>query len=477
MAAYLRRVKNDFVRDCIDKFKGISEYLVAQECGRGIPGRDRLRALAAGKTSRSGGEPGREAGLKSADAAGLEKLKAAGWDAGRLERLYTGAVSGPGSVIGLPSQTRAVAAPKPLTAPRVELNSIVKIDSRLSKDEQAFAQALLDRMQDCAEGRAILSGLVREGQAGNISFHITFQDYPGTQIVRKGDLEDIQGGCYGASDSWTHALYINRAMTKFRTRELAVDSTVGTAAHEMTHLWRAARVQRTMPQYVLVRHFDLGDEFAARLKGDIVAAQTHRGAATNDTEEARDILADPDDYRERMKLADQVYASSLDLGEMADPVAAYQPRLQALQNYLQDLKTGQQEEPVVLKRIAHFCKAHGLCEPLRELKALTETGIKTYPYDIDAVKKAIQQVQNRIAYSKSDEGKKFAVLLKRAAADPKYRSLEQENREDLARLRREVALRPLPVPKKTPGQIGREGFDALVDKDRKVNPGHAKELD
>ncbi|MCX5795354.1 MAG: hypothetical protein NTY77_07675 [Elusimicrobia bacterium] len=476
-ADFLSRVQAEFVGACTDEFQGLDERLVAQECGRGIPGRDHLRAFRTAKTSPPAGGPEQKARYQSTGAEGLQKLHASGLGAGTLEGLYTGAAARPALEAG-PGPTQQLAqlpAAKPAPAPKVALGGFVAADPKLSKDEQAFVQALVDRMQDCSEGRAILSGLVTEGQAGKLAFKVTIKDYPGTQIVRKGDIEDIQGGVYGEADTEDHTLYINRALTKFSSRQSAIDNTVGTAAHEMTHLWRSARVQRTLPQYAKVFDADLGDEYDARLKGQLVAAQTHRGKANVDTEDARDMLADADDYRERMKLWNPGYAVSLDVSEMAAPAAAYQSRLKALRTYLQDLKVGQKRQPLILKRIKHFCEAHteqDYCGGLKELKALTEAKIKTYPHDIKEANEAIKQVQGKLAQLKTAEGRKLAKLLKRAVADPQYQTLRQEEQADLERLRGEEAKSPLPKSQETPDQIDAEGLDALVKGDIQ----HAQQL-
>ncbi|MBI5241809.1 MAG: hypothetical protein HY926_15155 [Elusimicrobia bacterium] len=468
---YLRQVKAEFSIDCAGRFPSLPKELVIQECLQGVPGRERLQALlgggpAAGPT----GSGATRMALQSRPAAGLQKLEAEGLDAGSLDGFYTGSAALP--VL----QTGFVARAGPAAEPRVELGRSVIIDPKLSKDEASFARSILERMQGCSEGRAILSGLVTEGKARKTSFKVTFKDYPDTVIVRKGDIEDLKGGEYGEASTEDRALYLNRALLKFRSRESAIDNTVGTAAHEMTHLWRAARVKRTMPHYYEVFDMDLGDEFGARLKGQLVGAQTHRGTATVDTEDARDMLSDPDNYRERMKLWSPVYAVSLDLSEMQDPRAAYAARLKALKTSLEDLKRGQKEQPLVLKRIGHFCKAHkedDYCGRFSELEAETRANIKTYPHDIQEAESAMKQVADQLAMLETQDGKRLMKLLKRAAADSKYRTLRQEDQDDLARLRAEAAKRPLPKPKKTPGQIDREGLDALAAGDKE----HAQELE
>lgn len=460
----------EFISACTEEFQGLPEELVAQECSRGIPGRDRLLALRAAPNPGSAGGPDHKARYQSSGAEGLRKLHASGLESAALEGLYTGAAAAPVLQAGPQPGLRAAppAGLKPAPAPKVDLGSFLAVDPALSKDERDFARALVDRMQDCSEGRAILRGLVAEGKAGKVSFKVTIKDYPGTRIVREGDIEDIKGGVYGEAGTDEHTLYINRALTKFSGRQSAIDNTVGTAAHEMTHLWRAARVQRTMPQYAQVFDADLGDEYDARLKGQLVAAQTHRGKATVDTEDALDMLSDPDDYRERMKLWNPGYAVSLDLPEMAAPAAAYRGRLKALGAYLQDLKARQKAQPLIRKRIKHFCAAHsdqGYCGRLTELKALTEAKIRAYPRDIKEAKEAIRQVQAKLAELKTPAGRKLAGLLKKALADPQYQTLRQEEQEDLARLRAEEAKAALPKSQPTKDQIDADGLEALVQGD------------
>lgn len=469
--AVLRQVKIDFAVDCAGRFPGLPKELVLQECPKGIPGRQRLQALLGdgGPAPRAAPE-GRRLPLQSRQAAGLGKLQAQGLDAGSLEGFYTGASA-------LPVLGSSPLPPEGLSAePRVELGRSVVVDPRLAKAEASFAGAVLERMQGCSEGRAILSGLVAEARAGKTSFKVGFKDFPGTEIVRTGDLEDLQGAEYGEAYPEQRTLVLNRALLRFRSRDAAVDNSVGTAAHEMAHLWRAARVRRVLPRYADVFDMDLGDEFGARLKGQLVGAQTHRGAATVDTEDARDMLADPDDYRERMKLWSPAYAVSLDVSEMQDPGAAYRSRLKALRTGLEDSRADLRERARTLKRIKHFCAAHageGSCERLQELKAFTEAKLKTVPRDIADAQEAVRDVEGRLASLRTKAGRRLMRLLKSAAQDPAYRTLRDEDQADLARLRAEAARRPLPEPKKTPGQLDREGLEALVAGDK----AHAKELE
>jgi hypothetical protein len=512
-AETLERAKRAFIQDCEARHPGLDKDKVTASCALGKPGEESLF------TDRSG--PLLKPAAPDSALSGLDKLTGEGLDGSRLDTAFTGAADRaamPDEASGAPKafQTLSSSARAPLapaafarrTLPpkdppisKAGLDRYIRIESfgedswagagarkldewsggRLSgllrPEDQKFARDMVARLQESAEGRVILRGLIAESKASGQPVRIRLVDYPGTQVVKSGGIEDLQGGVYGEAYTQNGLLQINRAFMKYRDRDAALEDAAGTAGHELNHIWLYRKVRRLMPEYEDVFDYDLGDEMAARVKGALVAVQINRGRATSDTEAARSIAEDADGFFERMKLWHPGYSMSLTLDEMADPIPAFKGRLEALQGALDDAKDALKAVPRLLRRIQHFETAHKLAGRLDELKAGALADQKTLPSDIVSYETAIRLVRERLSHLGSAEGKPMLEKLKQAAADPKYGRIMQEARADLAKLKGHTSAKPLPKPKPDAGQIGWAEFHELIKKDRAENPSHAKDLD
>jgi len=259
---------------------------------------------------------------------------------------------------------------------------------------------------------------------------------------------------------------------RFSSPEAAVDNSVGTLAHELTHLWRNARVKRLLPRYSKVFDLDRNDEEVARLKGMLVAAETHRGKPNVDTRDAADLLIASDRYYERLQLRCSVYALTLSAAEMLDPVAAFQQRLPALQGALQEKQRQLAERLRRLRQIEHLSACRGLAERLRDLRARTVASQETLRESISDIREAIAEVKNQLEAFRTRAGKKLLASLRAARTDPEYQRLHQEQEDDLARLRRHRLPRLEPTD-----QLSQADLEAWVERDKNENPSHAAALE
>lgn len=434
----LRQVQERFILACVTEFAQRSELghdLVMAECRQGVPGRQRLLAL------QSAAQP---ASFQPED----------------LDRLYTG------SVVRPPLQAGGAPAEK------VPLGSYLTVDPKLPPKEQAYLNALLQRMQDSGEGRRILQGMVEESRLGKSRFRVSMKTYDKSIIVDWEGFENISGGSYGEAEPDSRTIRVSRTLLRFSSPEAAVDNAVGTLAHELTHLWRNARVKRLLPRFAQVFDLDRNDEEVARLKGMLAAAETHRGKPNVDTQDAADLLIDPDRYYERMQLRCDVYAMTFSAAEMLDPAAAFRQRLQALRGALQERQRLLAELPRRLRQIKHLSACRGLAPRLRDLLARTVASQKTLPELVSDTKEAMAQVKKQLEAFQTRAGKKLIAGLRAAAADPEYQSLQREQADDLARLRRHQLPRLEPTD-----QLSQADLEAWVERDKNENPSHSAELE
>ncbi|HAH05478.1 MAG TPA: hypothetical protein DCM05_02970 [Elusimicrobia bacterium] len=502
-AKALEQAKRAFIRDCEARHPALPKDKLSASCALGKPGEESLFP--------GGAEPFLKPAAPDSAFTGLDKLIQDGPDAARLDAAFTGAAARaamPEEGSGAPkafqtlrsgARTLAPAAlvyraapPKEPPISRADLDRYVRLEvfagqaartldrwtggrlsDRLLPEEKRFAQDVLSHLQSSSEGRVILRSLIEESRKSGQPVSIRIVDYPGTQVIKYSGIEDLQGGVYGEAYTAEGVLHLNRAFMRYQDRDAAIEDAAGTAGHELNHIRLYRKVKRLLPEYADVFDNDLSDEIAARVKGALVSVELNRGRATSDTEGARGIAADAEGYFERMKLWSPGYSLSLDLAEMADPLQAYQGRLGALEEALQDAKDSLKEQPRLLRRIRHFETVHKLAGRLDELKGQVEANLKTLPSDIEQYEETLKLVRQQIAYLGSSEGRTMLEKLRKASQDPKYGKIMQEVRADLAKLKERTAARPLPKPKPDSRQIGWAEFHELVKKDL----SHAKDLD
>lgn len=495
--ALLEETRAAFIRSCTESFLGsLSEEMVREACAQGKPGERSLRAL----LEAAKGLPPAEHALSGkprvgVSAAGLSRLGAVGPDASALDAAYSGAAqrAGLSSVEGaaLPpakaalapaAPAKAPAEPGVASAPRIPPAALAlalelpAAGPRGGSEERRFAQSLFERMQDSEEGRAILSDLVQESRLRGRRVKVSIAEVKGTEIVSEDGVESITGADSGFAHPAEWDLTLNKAFMRFKDPALALNDAAATAAHELYHVLLRSRTARAHPRLEEVFEYDLHDEIAARLKGYIVAAQLNGGRADGHSEEARTLLDDPDGTWESMKLWDAGYSVSLDRGEMADPLAAYAARLDALKDALKEAQEEGAALPARLRRIRHFAGEHGLAERLRDLLDATEKRTRTVEEEIAGYREALRDVKQRRDFLRSRAGRSALARTKRAASDPEYGRLAADCAADLEKLRAQVAAKPLPRPVKASDQLGLDELSVLAEKDRLENPSHAPEL-
>ncbi|MBI3553367.1 MAG: hypothetical protein HY077_12805 [Elusimicrobia bacterium] len=325
-----------------------------------------------------------------------------------------------------------------------------------SKPQKAYVKAMLAELQKSEEGRKIVNGIVSEG----IVVKIQPMDFPGSPLVKAGDLEEIHG-VRGMAVPKQKTYYFNSNFMKMADQEVGLESVASNMGHELNHILMHARIDRLFHKeaYEEVLNYALVDEQSARLKGYVVAYELNHGKPNGYIQEARQVLNNPDVYWENMKLWMPAYARALDLEEMKDPVRSYQARLQALTDKVDELDKEGPGIDFELSRIDHMGQAHGLAKALTELRALFTTDKATLPTRTKDVKDSIALVKERIGTLQSIKGKPFAEKLKAAANDPRFAALFGDMQSDLKKLEGYKKSKPVPNPKATPGQMGWDAFE------------------
>ncbi len=325
-----------------------------------------------------------------------------------------------------------------------------------ANDEKAYIKSVTDELQHSEEGRKIMRGIVSEG----ITVAIQPTAFPGSPVVKKGDLEEITG-TRGEAIPEERIYRFNSNFIKMQDKEVALESVASNMGHELNHILLHARIDKNFKKedYGEVLDFALVDEQSARLKGYVVAYELNKGKPNGYIQEARGLLNNPDAYWESMKLWMPAYARTLDLDEMKDPVRAYQARLQALTDKRDELEEEGPDLAFDLRRIDHMGSAHGLAAQLTELRSLFASDQKTLPTRMADVKESIDVVKERISFLQTKEGKPLAEKLKAAANDPKFVKLFGDMQGDLKKLEGYKDSKPVPEPKPTPGQMGWKAFE------------------
>lgn len=324
--------------------------------------------------------------------------------------------------------------------------------------EKAYVKSMTDKLQESEEGRKIVRGVISEG----VVVKIQPENFPGSRIDKRGELEELNG-VRGMADTDSNVYTFNKLFMKMQDRESGLESAASNMGHELNHVLLHTRVGKRLPEYEDVLNYALVDEQSARLKGYVIAWQLNKGKPNGYIQDAKQVADNPEDFWERMKSWSSAYERSLDLEEMKDPVASYEARAERIKKEVDESGELAPGYDFTLRRIDHMGSVHRFAEALKELRAHIQGQKDSVPEEIKEVRESQAIVNERIAYLKSAKGKAFLEKMKKAASDPRFIQLFHDMQADLAKLQDYKKTKPVPKPKPTPGAMDWGAFEMKWD--------------
>ncbi len=337
---------------------------------------------------------------------------------------------------------------------------------------ERIALAAIDRLQQSAEGRDIMSLTIQEARRLGVPITILPERIAGSELVVTDGVEEatqVQGYAFGPKMRYS----FNHLFGRMRDADLATQTMAPNMGHELTHMVWHHQAQREFPQYLDILRYDLTDELNARVKGYIVAGEINTGRPTSYTRRSISAIRNPESYISRMRLVNPRYAESLLPSEMADPIQAYSETLRRLEDAADELREDRDHAyPGRLLEIAHFETVHGRKDALSELRAEVESDLRGVSQDIQDNGKSSQRVRTMLQVLSSPEGKRLLETFQKAGRDPRYLAKQREMQDSIKKLQALHGRAPFPKSQGTPGQIRWKEFIDMVERDRRENPSH-----
>ncbi|MBI3548516.1 MAG: hypothetical protein HY078_05635 [Elusimicrobia bacterium] len=338
-------------------------------------------------------------------------------------------------------------------------------------DERAFLTRALETLQALPEGRRILDTLAKDYAVLKRTARISLLRFQGTVLAVRHGVEDIEGSHYGQAEPPKGTIELSRSIMDFKDAEQGLAFATVTLGHEIEHLVRNARIERTIAEHADAFDHDIADEEGARIAQSFIVLDLRLKKPTAHTEELRKFARDPEAYISEIKHDDEAYAVTFGLTGLGDPVAASKRRLERLK----EIKATKEEElrklPQLLLALAHMREVHGLAASTQDLWDAAQVEQATRQQTIEGYEKSIKAVADLSAKLRSRPGRKLLAQMKAAAADRRYRKIHEDNAARRRLLMERVRREGLPELSDT-GQLDVDALNALVEKDKRENPAH-----
>lgn len=349
-------------------------------------------------------------------------------------------------------------APTPPNSP-CRLTEQLKLEAPTDLKEQEALEEALSLLLKSSTAATLFQRL-RNGKAG---IKITFEDISTIKVEQKNGKKSIIGiRGYSNPENGAMMTVLNRNLIGLPLEELASVLGHELLGHDLGHLEAAKLgIAGTYDDYYA------GNETRARLLGWIVMLEL--GEAPSDFR-FWEFLENPPQY-DRSILQSPLYAQFLSSQELADPVTAYQKRLDLAQAESAAVSKTEQDDLRFLRIIDHFISFHRLDpEPFKELQErLQEDLNQSLPARRKSLQEAQQALKNQISDFSSPQGQARIGELARDSKDPYFAATEQDiqnYRQILISLAGKLALLPNSCSSQTPGSISLDALKQMWDQDR-----------
>ncbi|MFA6092523.1 MAG: hypothetical protein WCU88_03570 [Elusimicrobiota bacterium] len=341
---------------------------------------------------------------------------------------------------------------------------------------ELFARKALSRMQETPEGREVLRKLVQEyGRSGRKVF-VHPQDFPGSTIVYKDGREGLRGTRGMAWYSDDPKYEFNRMIMDFNDHDAARDFLAANMSHEFRHMVNKAVFQRLSSEQLDIFYAAFLDEQRARQTGYLVAARLNYGKASDYSEEASELAADPDLFWEEMRSWSS-YVVKLVPDEMKDPVSAYSQRLKVVAEQVEEMRGLLKTDiPRLMLALDIMSRQEGLSEQTSELRSQTQGRSRRGPSELEAYEKDAAGMRKSIRLLESAKGRAKLEAFKKASELEGFRVLEEERARDQKALEDSLRAHPLPKSERTPGQLSTPEFWARARESAKKHPEYWAEF-